>query len=179
MERIVVWDPRGRIPEGSVVRVSAQQALDELAGVASLPVEQRLLELGPIAGYYRRSWGKGERFERMAARRACPMAIHAVPGYPYLHWAARVVPAGGAPGGSLRLVPAPSALATMTGGLSAVAEPVTLSELGEPDAWGGWTVSRAVELACSSEGLMCVALQGAAERCVVLWSAVSLSARRA
>ena len=179
MERIVVWDPRGRLPEGAIVRASAQQALDELGGVAMLPVEPRLLELGPIAGYFRRSWGRGERFERMAPRRGCPMAIHAVPGYPYLHWIARLVSAGAAPGGSLRLVPAPSPFATMSGGLSAVAEPVTLAELGDPDAWGGWTVARAVELSCSSEGLMCVALQGAAERCVVLWSAVSLSLSRA
>lgn len=175
--RIVVWDPLGRKAEGEVVRASRQQALDEFAGAATLPVEQRLLGMSPIAGYFRRAWGRGEPFAGAAARRACPMALHVVPDCGWIHWMARLVPFDRErrPTGQLRLAASPNAFSALSGGLSAIAEPVVLPDLGPPDAWGGWTVARSVGLAIVQEGLLVASLQGVADGVAVLWSACSQS----
>lgn len=189
--KIVVWDARGTArggwAEGEVVEEdlrTRKELVDLGAGIdrggyaVALPVDRELLRSGnPVAGYYRRTWGRGERYGRDAGR-GCPMLLWAHPDYRFLHWAARVR-SEVRPAGKLRLavMPVPGAF---VGGLSATAEAYELGALAErPEVpGGGWLVGGVAGVTVEAEGYLSLCLLGVgADGIVVEWSAVTQASR--
>lgn len=182
--RIVVWDGRGPAgggwAEGEVIQEDLKTRKDfQEERAFALPVDQELLGQDPVAGYFRRSWGRGARFGRDAAR-ACPMLLWAHPDYPFLHWMAHV--RGERPTGRLRLSTATIASGGFVGGLAATAEAVDLPALrSRPELpGGGWIVGGVVGVSCATSGYLSLCLLGvAAEGVAVTWSAVTQASRSA
>lgn len=146
--------------------------------VAALPVERELLQLDPVAGYFKRAWGRGARLDGMALRRVCPMLLHVHPDVGFIHWRALVIPTRQTmPHGSIRLVTLPSPSGAFTGGLASNGEAVELAKLGAPGPLDGWVVGGTVRVTCAAAGYLSLGLLASADGVAVRWSAVSQAAR--
>lgn len=176
-QRIVVYDPTHELNEGTVVDGPARVSKLERARVVLMPFDDPRGKLGAVDGYFKRGWGKGWRFDRMAGERGCPMLMYVEPSVPYVYWAARLVAGEKNPSGQLKLTTDSSGQRAMSGGLSADVRCAQLGLLGKPDADGGWTVGGRSRLTTASSGLMALCLYGIARDAVVVWSAVTLAVR--
>lgn len=186
-EWVVVWDPRGEVPEGTILRGDEKgRRLDALArnGVVLLPIDASLVALGgALGGWFKRCYGEGVEVSGMRGTRVVPVALHVEPDREFVHFAVRLVPPAGkahAPGtarGQFRLVSDTSGSTQgMTGGLSALELPgqaAHTDDLGPADAAGGWTLRRAYRLSCAMRGLFLAQVYGVATGVAVAWVAVS------
>lgn len=178
LEQIVVWDPKGTVPEGEVIqgRPNVVSAFERRGGVA-LPFSSQLASHNSVAGYFRRSWGSGVVFDKMIGRRDCPMMLYGMPGFPVFHWAARIMPIDGAKEtkGIFRCVTNSGQVATMSGGLGSVGQSIEISEI-PIDRFGGWTIRGSNALNCTLEGYLGLSIYAAALGARVVWSAVTQAA---
>ena len=184
---VVVGDPTGSTPEGTVLAGDDQgKAIVALErrGVTLLPIDEALLGLGAVGGWFKRSYGRGVALEGMRGTRVCPLVLAVEPQVEFVHLAVRLVPSlvkvgaeQPAPRGQVRLVSDPSGASTgMSGGLSALAldnQAAHTDDLGPPDKAGGWTLKRSYRLSCSMRGLLMMNLYGVASGVAVAWAAVS------
>lgn len=175
MNRIVVWDPSGEHPDGTVISGVQRVTQLEARGVASLPVDPDRAH-GSVHGYFRRGWGRGWKYSRMVGERGCPMLLFIQPDRLHIYWTARLIPTGDEPKGILRLTTDTSRQTAFAGGLSAVdARVVSVDQLGEVDRHGGWTVRGRTKLSVAAEGYLALNLYGVGQDFAVLMSAVSQS----
>lgn len=177
MQKIVIWDPSGKLPEGAFVAGERSMSLlDATEGVVALPVDPDLIDANAVGGWFKRAWGTGWRFERMVGQRGCPMMIRVKPVEPlYLYWVARVMHderQNVVPHGILRLT-ADGTQGGISGGISGPG--YDLQNLGKPDRWGGWTIGGRSQFSTTTEGFLGMSLYGAAQGIAVPWTAVSLS----
>lgn len=170
--KVVVWDPSGQIPEGRIVSNATTVELLEQQGVVLMPVDAELVYRMPIAGYFRKAYGDGWRFDEMVGRRGCPLLLYIEPDRTFIHWRALVVPIGSDVQGVLRLTTDSALPGALSGGLSATAEAVNLAELGEPGKYG-WVIGGSTRMNCTGEGYFGLSLYGACKGIAVKWAAVS------
>jgi hypothetical protein len=87
---IVVYDPRHRLLDGTVVEghANVRRASDD--GVVLLPYDQDLAG-ERLGGHVRVGWGEGVRLADPRGARVCPMAVRVGPEREFLYWAAVVV----------------------------------------------------------------------------------------
>lgn len=176
-EKVVVYDPTGEIPDGEVLEDNALKVFEARGGVA-LPVHVPLLGRNGVAGYVKRSYGRGIMFGMTANKRGCPVLLYAVKDCPVVHWAARLdAVADAVPDGRIRLVGDGTQVgaAIASGGVSSSAPTVEIAKLGEPDDGGGWIVRGQSRLVALSDGFVALGLYGAMTGVKVLWLAVSQS----
>jgi len=173
-QKIVVWDPKNEIAEGTLVTDVQAMQLEPL-GVALLPVVPRLFEASGVGGYAKRQWGPGVALSPHMPRLSCPLTIYAAKELRALHWCARLVPdgTGVVPNGQLRL----TADGNQPGVLNASYQPngnlITLGSLGKADAAGGWTVGGKGVVSPSGDGYVGFALYGTGSGIRVLFAAIS------
>lgn len=170
---IMVWDPLGKVAEGTIVEGPHLQAVLARSGAAVLPVDVDLLERHALAGYHRRAWGAGVLFDNMRGVRGCPMVLYVHPERRFIHWTARVERLGDELQGTMRLTGNTGQPSAMSGGLGQGGTPIELAQLGPPDRHGGWTLAGSSQVSCTGEGYFGLSLYGSARGCRVLWSAVS------
>lgn len=177
--RIVVWDPSAELAEGLVFGGPKATMGLHSRGLVSLPVDPDLMGNHALGGYFRRSWGAGWAFDRMAATRGCPMMLLVVPDRQYIHWIARVQPVreGEALQGTIRLTTSTAQIGAMSGGLAAEVLPAELGKLGDCDDHGGWIIGGRNRVNVVQEGFIALNLYGASLNARIMWSAVSLSAQ--
>ncbi len=183
-KRIVIWS---KDPDdiGSIIEASREVVLAEMrAELATLPVDERLLNIGPIHGYFRRDWGRpGVAFRDRRPARECPMLIWVTPDLPYLHFAARVVfdkAQGRRPKGVLQLSAAVMPSGTFVGGIGAVGmRGLVLDELHADggDEVPSWILRGRVGVSVQTEGYLGCCLNAVAEGVRVTWTAVTQSSQ--
>lgn len=176
---IVVDDPRGEWNEGSLVEESRARVLTS-EGVALLPVDSQLFRYSGVGGYARRAWGSGISLSNQHPRLLVPMTLFVDQTVRNLNWLVRLIPDAEMPGirrfnGILRLMQDSSQAHSAVGGLGAATQSFDLSEIGAPDAQGGWTLRGTYDLAPHAAGHMGIALYGTAPGLRVVWSAISAS----
>ena len=174
MNRIVVWDPAGRFPEGKVLDGDKQLAILQNKGGVTLPVEPALLGRNACAGVFMRKWGDGVVFDKMLGARGCPMMLYAVQDIGSIYWAIRVEPLADAheTKGSFKLALNSGQIGTITGGLASENRPADLIDA-QPDKVGGWTLLGSSRLNCTLEGYLGLSVYGVAVGARVVWSAVT------
>lgn len=183
---IVAWDPRGKIPEGSLLQQGHPKALAaENAGVVLLPCDQDfIMQQGALSGYFRRSWGKGVNIDSSTPRLHCPLALYAPHDARVAWWAARVIPmdtasritieTGRALGG-LRLAGDSGQQVGDAGSILPHSSDATdARELEAADALGGWTIGGRALLARSG-GLLAFSLYGQIPGAIVEWAAITVA----
>lgn len=172
---VVLYDPEGIEPEGEILsaqRLSAARG----RGVETLPIDVTVLRSGALAGYARRAFGRGWRFDATVAGRGCPLALYAVPQYPRLHWVVRLVPdvESVRNEGHLRVAVDTAQVGATAVGHRPLVSPLNAADLGEPDRAGGWTWRGTSEVTLPTEGrLIALMLYGALRGVRVAWWAVS------
>ncbi len=176
---IVVWDPKGEFWEGSVVEASYAPSL-RARGCALLPCSPDLFRRG--AGYAKRSWGAGFPLDRASPKMHAPLSLLIFRDHNTVHWTARLLSDGKfdeaakdksfRPGGSLRFV-GDGREATHHMMLSPETPPIDVRELGEKDAFGGWTVSGRARMNPQLDGHFGFALYGMGEGLRVAWVAMT------
>jgi hypothetical protein len=185
--RIVVWDARGPAhggwAEGELIEEDVNTRRELLTGFAhTLPVDVEAMQVNPVGGYFRRSWGRGEPLPR-DTQRFCAMLLWCSADRGFLHWAARVVPTSPdrRPTGRLRLGAAPVVAGSFTGGLAATAEAVDIGAACEVQEvpGGGWIVGGVCGVSCATDGYFSLCLLGAGADGAVLWTAVTQASRPA
>lgn len=180
MTWMVVHDPIGKHPIGTVLAVEHMRATAEFArGVVALPIDRDMLgSPNPVVGYFRRDWGFGVPFNAPGTSRGCPMLLMALPSRYFLHWAARIVPVERSTpvGGQIRLVASTALQLGIGGGISHDDLP-KLNELGPPDDQGGWVIRGRNRISIGQEGFIAFDLYGPVQNARVLWSAVTQSER--
>ncbi len=177
-QKIVVWDPAGEFWDGALVDEQRGKQL-EVRGAVLLPVVMRLLGIGGIGGFQKRSWGSGWPLASPAPATYCPMTIYGARELRALYWAARLVPASPEGpheyAGQLRLSADGSQPHSMPTGYSPTVGAVAsnLSQLGEPDEHGGWTLRGNGAMSPTSDGYYGFTLYGYGPGLRVAWAAVS------
>jgi len=174
MHQIVVEDPTGELPLGTVVDGPMRNTRAARSAVL-MPVDPDRVA-GDVTGYFLRHWGEGWLFDRGAGERGCPMLLHVEPDAKHVYWAARVAPAPNVtrPRGKLKLVTdSGRQQRAMAGGLSAVKRVEAVEALGPPDAQGGWVIMGRSDLAVSMSGMIALSLYGVCKGLLVQWSAVT------
>lgn len=172
--RIVVFDPTHELNEGTLVEGSQKIAKLERSRVVLLPVDADRINRS-IDGYFRRSWGTGWEYDRMAGERGCPMLLGVDSQRLFIYWAVRLAAVDPKPQGTLKLTTDSSGQRAMSGGLSAEVRVPTFDHLGPPDSDGGWIIGGRSRLTTAVSGVLSLCLYGVARRTRVLWSAVSQS----
>jgi hypothetical protein len=102
LERIIVEDRRGVLPEGEVLSQAVSGAILGVREISTLPVSSDLIARGPVSGYMRRSFGSGLKFSHVASR-SCQVMLHAEQGVRFVHWMAKLTRDGAVAKGVLRL----------------------------------------------------------------------------
>jgi hypothetical protein len=172
VKKIVVCDPSGEVREGHVIEGPNNIGRLERRRVVMLPYEPGF-EREAVGGYFRRSWGEGWLFDRMAGERGCPMLLHVSPKVPFVYWCARLELDGESPRGNVKLTTDSSQRQAMSGGLGAELRATALDRLGLPDPDGGWTIGGRSRLGISLGGYLALSLYVVARRARVIYSAVS------
>jgi hypothetical protein len=187
-KRIVVYDRD--VPEwhGSIIERSQQsEALEGKGKRLTLPVEPELLQLGGVAGFYRRDWGHpGERWKGMIPQRGCSMLLWVTPEHRFVHYAVGITldrEQGKRPRGQLRLSPWATPAGTFTGGIGAV--DASVLELDELDLDAdevqkgvtppSWILKGRSGVSVQGEGYLACCLNGGAEGISVTWAAITQS----
>lgn len=176
---VIVFDPTNTDPEGEIITGNAV-GVARARGAVLLPIELDLLRRGGVSGWVKRSYGRGWRYDAVAAARGCPLVLHVTAGYPGIEWAARLQaddPAG-APvntAGSLRLAADTAQAGAQAAGISPDTSPVALPALGAPDKQGGWTIGGRSRLMATSDMMVGLQLYGQIGGARVIWFAASQS----
>jgi hypothetical protein len=187
-KRIVVWDGQDARRVGTVIEASQHDANNEAKGlIATLPVDDRVLELGPVHGYFRRDWGMpGIAWRSMLPTQGAPMLIWVTPEIPYVHFAVRVhadPTQPRPPRGVLRLAPGHNATGAFTGGIGAVGgTDIHLDDLArdlsrEERNEAAWVLRGRARLNVQLDGYLSCCIGGVAEGIRVVWSAITQSSQ--
>jgi len=180
MDRIVIADPIGGLPEGTIVTDNISQIVAQRA--ATLPVDADLLKLNGCAGYVRRVFGHGYAFDPYMPKRGAQVVLYALRDRGTINWCARMRRTSSVqlPSGTLRLSTDTSQRQVVTGGLTANLQPEELAKMSgrNPacDDQGGWIVGGTAEFTAQIEGYLGLSLYGTAQHCVVEWVAVTQTA---
>lgn len=176
---LVLSDPKGEYWDGAVVPDETAVVIEAREG-ATIPVCPDLFTKNPVAGAYKRSWGGGWPL-RTAASRVAPAILYAVPSYTRLHWRIRIRRVAAAPetgDGFVRLVPDGNLMGCTGHGVAATdAMAKKFSELGDPDAQGGWTLSGGSTLSIGADQYLGLSVYGRGEGYAVEWVALSQTDR--
>jgi hypothetical protein len=175
MKNIVVWDPEEKYWEGSLVDDGVVTQIVGRGGVA-LPVDAQLFEFGGCGGYMKRAWGAGWPIEFGTPRMFCPLTLYVTKEQRVMHWAARLVPTNPlkpAVSGSILIAAPPPRGNTLHAPITPRTPTKQLQELGDVDAYGGWTIGGLAGITVRQEGNHGFGLYGAALGVRVLWAAVS------
>lgn len=173
---VVVWDPSGELPDGSILEGN-EVAVAKGRGVVALPVHTELLARGGAAGWSKRCYGPGWRYHPTIGGHGSPLLLQVSPGYPMVHWAARLVAdrVTSHVSGSLRLA-GDNQIGAGSFGLALEDGPVQVERLGDRDAAGGWTIGGKCRASISSEVAFGLQLYGHLSGARVLWLAASQGA---
>lgn len=177
-DRVIVWDGTAQDRVGTLVRSTQALIGEELHGrIVTLPIDARMFGVSALGGMFLRMWGAGVRFTDLRVRRGCPMALHIVQDVAFLHWALRAekIDKNAGVRGTLTIVGTSDPVIPMVGTLSALGRSVDLSQLGEPDERGGWTLRGRLSVRTMQDGLCPLAVQAVAENLLVRWVAVTQS----
>jgi len=178
MFHVVLWDPRGEQLPGGLVTGDDMMMRLRGAGVATLPVEPELMQMGGDAGYSQKFWGAGWPMVDGAPRRMCFMKMYAFGDVPHLHWQARLVPTGAKIAGNVGLVADAGQRGVQLANVEAAERSrVDLSKLTAADAHGGWTVGGTCFVRQLMEGPAAFALWGAGTGIAVQWMALTQTRR--
>ena len=178
MRRIVVWDPTGEDPEGTIVEDQRAQVLVSKK-VATLPIDHRLFGRNGLSGWNKRTWGHGAAFDAVANRRGCQIVLYVMPSYQTLNYVVRIVPTVSpkedpAPAtGRLRLSTDKNQIGTLALGVRSPTGPIQIEQLGKLDKGGGWTAEGTLSFTTRNEGFFGLSLYGKLVGCRVAWLAVS------
>jgi len=177
MMAVVVWDPSGRLPDGSILEDN-QIAVARGEGVVALPLQKELLRRGGAAGWSKRSYGRGWQYDATVSGPGCPLLLQVAAGYPLIHWTARLAPhEPGAPiAGSLRLSGDTTQIGAGAFGLSLEDGPVQINRLGDADEAGGLIISGKCRIRVASDVAFGLQLYGYLSGARVLWLAASQGA---
>lgn len=179
---IVVDDPNDEYRDGSIVSATLNHQISN-RGAVTLPVDPEVLRRSGVGGYHRRTWGAGWPLDSMAPRMTCPLTLWATPEHNSLAWVARLsggqellalAVSGERLEGQLRLASDTTGGAYQAG-LHGLEKPVSMREIGPPDAQGGWTISGRASASIAVEGHYGFALYGVAPGFRVIWAAASLT----
>lgn len=168
--KVVVWDPNGKYRDGDVV---SGEVLKSLGSAVALPVDPvELLGLNAVSAFMKASYGKpGWKFFGEVGTYGCPLLLWMVPHKTFVHWAARIVPAGQSPSGKIKMVH--NGYQPGAGHAGIASNGVVLSDLGPPDEFGGWTVGSAFQISVLSDGYLGISLYCAAQNLAVEWVAAA------
>jgi hypothetical protein len=174
IQHVVVFDPSGELPEGSVLSNPAHLAAAHAKGMVTLPVDEDLLpgrSIDPSDGYSVRYWGAGWSFDKGAGERGCPMLLRCLPQRPFIHWVASVAPITDTMRGQIRLVTNSGNPVYASSGLSPLLTPALLDGGKGPNYAN--VIRGLAQVSVSTECLMALNLHAVAKGVRVLWSAVS------
>jgi hypothetical protein len=174
MSYVVIYDPEGDEPEGEIL--DGQRAeVARSRGVVTLPVVAALMRRNAFAGWAKRAYGRGWKYDAHKAARGCPLSLHVDAGYPVVHWVARLVrdESLGAPSGTLRFASDTAQISSYATGITNDSSPQALSALGEPDEDGGWTISGRAHANVRGDSFLAFQLFGQLSGARVAWFAVS------
>lgn len=176
MDYVVIFDPDGVEPEGEILE-KQRAAVANARGVVSLPVVPALLSRNAFAGWSKRSYGRGWKYDPNKAGRGCPLAIHVDRGYRTVNWVARIVRDEklGAIGGSLRLAADTAQMSSLATGIINDVSPPAVSTLGDADSAGGWTISGRATVNIPGDAFIGFQLYGQLSGARVAWFAASQS----
>lgn len=174
---VVVWDPSGEMPDGSVLEGNEIAGARD-RGVVLLPVHPEVLARGGAAGWAKRCYGRGWRYPAAVSSPGCPLVLQVTPGYAGIYWAARVIPdaVGAAPTGQLRLAGDQAQIGVGTFGLSLQDGPMQVERSGVPDKQGGIILAGKCRTSISSDLVFGLQLYGYLANARVLWLAASQGA---
>lgn len=178
IQHIVVWDPRGKVNEGSLIQGEGYAAELQRAGVVTLPVDPEFFSRNPVAGFASRHWGPGWPYTGRRSTVGCAMLLYVTPAAKWVHWVARARALDEeAREGMLRLTNLGGMAATVGGGLSATSQAIDLSSLTDENRTedGEWILRGQVQLHLTTEAYVAMAIQGAGAGIRILQSAVSLT----
>lgn len=186
-ERMVLEDPTRKHAPGTLVTEGVGRFIEGAAGSA-IPVEASLLPMtgmatihrrSALAGVFRRDLGAGWPMPLLATF-LVPLTLYVFPGFPVVHWRAKLVglpdptdPVARPRSGSVRLAPETS----QPGCAGIVLAPDAAVDVGALEGDGPWFVGGRATCNATSEGLLGLALYGFSSqgphRVAVAWAAVS------
>lgn len=184
-DRVVIWDPSGKVPEGELVDFAAAEVIRQ-AGGCSLPTIVEHIGRSGIGGYAVRKYGAGWPLDGNQARLQCPLTLLVPEGsYRGLHWAIRLQAAEALVGraregqpvtdGILRVVADNTQIYAQRGAATPLEAPITGAKLGPCDDHGGWTVTGRSTIGVPSAGHIGFGVYGMMPGLRVAWVAISLT----
>lgn len=174
MSKIVVFDPSGRLVDGTIIDGPKAENLAQHGDLLCLPY-QTGREAEQLGGYARRGWGvPGWCLERNVGERVCPLLVRVDVDAPWIHWAVRLVPIGPNPTGQIRLVSDSSFGGPQCGALTATGgDVIQVERLARLDGPGAWQLTGRRRISVHTKGLMALSLYATARDVAVQVTAVS------
>jgi hypothetical protein len=174
---VVVHDPEGVEAEGEILE-GQRAEVARSRGIAVLPVVPALLRRNAFAGWARRAYGRGWRYDAARGSRGCPLTLHVAADHPTIHWTARIVrdETLGEPSGTLRFATDTAQISSSATGIINEENPPNLATLGAPDAHGGWTISGRAQANVPGDTFLAFQLFGQLAGARVAWFAASQTA---
>jgi hypothetical protein len=170
---VVIHDSKRELFEGEILSGNAV-GVAVARGVVVLPVEVDLLRRSGLSGWSKRSYGRGWKYDAIAASRGCPLVIHVAPQFPILEWRARLVVDGdGPPHGALRFAADTASVNASATGIMPETGAVQMADLGAPDADGGWFIGGRGRASIPADLSLALQLYGQVGGARVSWFAVS------
>ena len=180
---ILVWDPTGELPEGTILasQAAAQKAAQ---GCVFLPTDTSVHMDQALGAFVKRSWGPGLPSDYLPGMKYfAPLALYGEPTHTHFSWAARIRPVGpNDVSGALVGIGGQCACNPMSGqrggqhlAFAPNEMPVPLVTLGAPDSHGGWTLRGTANVNLAGAGFYAFALAGAVSGVRVMWMAATFS----
>jgi len=178
MSHVVIFDPQGIEPEGEVLNGQAAEVA-KARGVAMLPIVTPLLRRNAFAGWAKRAYGRGWKFDPTKSSRGCPLSLHADPQFPIITWTARIVrdDAMGDVSGTLRFAADTAQSNSLATGINNETPPVSIPALGAPDELNGWTIGGRARVSIPGDSFIAFQLFGQLSGARVEWFAASQTAQ--
>ena len=175
MHVVVIEDLNGHEHEGKIATGNAGEVLATKPLIALLPVEPQLVMRGALAGWAKRCYGEGWKYDPMKAARGCPLVLHVLEGFPVINWIARVEcdPECGRVSGTLRIASDTAQAGAHAAGLMPEGSSIDLTKLGDPDEHGGWFVAGRARMIIQGEQMLALQLYGMLSGARVRWFAAS------
>lgn len=170
---VVIYDSKGDLYEGEILSGNAV-GVAAARGVALLPVETDILRRSGISGWSKRCYGRGWKYDAIAASRGCPLVLHVAQAFPILEWRARLIPDGdGPPHGALRFAADTAAVNASPTGIMPETGAAQMAALGPLDDDGGWTIGGRARASIPGDMALALQLYGQVGGARVIWFAAS------
>lgn len=176
MKAVVVWDPSGELPDGSVLEGN-EIAVATGNGVVVLPFHRELLTAGGAGAWSKRCYGRGWRFDQSVSGPGCPLVLQVRPGFQIINWAARLLlntPESRA-AGALRLAGDTTQVGARSFGLALEDGPVLIERVTDRDVQGGIIVRGRNRCSIAGDQIFALQLYGYLSGARVQWLAASQS----